>query len=313
MNHPTPIKLESIAEVHRYLGLPKPLHPLISLLDNTNQQFDTNKLPQYDVLSFYKITFITQCSGKVRYGQGYYDFDEGSMLFAAPNQLMGRDREPTDHAGYALLIHPDFLQGFPLASKIRKYGFFSYSLTEALHLSDQEKTTILSVFKHMEEELNSRIDDLSQEVIIAQIDLLLTYADRFYRRQFITRKPISHELLPKLEELLNRYFYDGTALRSGIPTVQYLAEQLHYSPTYLSDLLRSLTGQNAQQHIHGKLIEIAKEKLSASTLSISEVAYELGFEHPQSFSKLFKIKTNVSPLEFKRLFAREIPPERSAG
>jgi AraC family transcriptional activator of pobA len=200
------------------------------------------------------------------------------------------------------MIHPDFLLSYPLAKKIKQYGFFSYSANEALHLSDKEKETIISIFKIIEEELNSRIDDFSQDVIISQIELLLNYANRFYKRQFITRKAISNDLLQKLEEILDEYFNNETSLSRGIPTVHYLAEKLNISSSYLSDMLRSLTGQNAQQHIHTKLIEKARERLSTSNLSVSEVAYELGFEHPQSFSKLFKTKTNLSPLEFRRTF-----------
>jgi AraC family transcriptional activator of pobA len=294
-------QLDSISDVHRALGLPNPPHPLISLIDNSNQQVDLCGLPTFHVLNFYKMTFITKLGGKLKYGQGYYDFDEGSLLFAAPGQLIGSSGEDHgEHAGYVLLVHPDFLQSYPIVKKIGGYGFFSYAANEALHLSDQEKATILSICKIIQEELNGRIDDFSQDVMIAQIELLLSYANRFYKRQFITRKAVSNDLLLRLEELLNEYF--GRSLQQGIPTVQYLAERLNYSPSYLSDLLRALTGQNAQQHIHHKLIEKAKEKLSTTELSVSEIAYELGFEHPQSFSKLFKTKTNLSPLEFRRSF-----------
>ena len=197
---------------------------------------------------------------------------------------------------------PGLFLELSLSKKIKQYGFFSYATNEALHLSDKEKETIISIFKIIEEELNSRIDDFSQDVIISQIELLLNYANRFYKRQFITRKAISSNLLQKLEEVLDGYFNNEKSLSQGIPTVHYLSEKLNISPSYLSDMLRSLTGQNAQQHIHHKLIEKAKEKLSTTSLSVSEVAYELGFEHPQSFSKLFKTKTNLSPLEFRRSF-----------
>jgi len=200
------------------------------------------------------------------------------------------------------LIHPDFLWNFPLARKIKQYGFFSYSANEALHLSDHEQSIVTSIFKIIGEELNSRIDDFSQDVMISQIELLLNYANRFYKRQFITRKAVSNDLLQKVDEILDEYFNIEKSLSQGIPTVQYLSENLNMSASYLSDMLRSLTGQNAQQHIHHKLIEKAKEKLSATNLSVSEIAYALGFEHSQSFSKLFKTKTNVSPLEFRRSF-----------
>ena len=305
-------KFDSLYDVHRAFGLPKPMHPLISLINNNHTRGNVMRPPAGShVLSFYKISYRAKLGGKLKYGQNYYDFDEGGLMFAAPNQVIGNydhnsDNYPDDNSGdcsrYALLIHPDFLLNYPLAKKIKQYGFFSYATNEALHLSDKEKETIISIFRIIEEELNSRIDDFSQDVIISQIELLLNYANRFYKRQFITRKAISNDLLQKLEEILDEYFNNETSQGQGIPTVQYLAEKLNISASYLSDMLRSLTGQNAQQHIHHKLIEKAKERLSTTSLSVSEVAYELGFEHPQSFSKLFKTKTNLSPLEFRRTF-----------
>lgn len=296
-------KFDSLSDAHQALGLPKPLHPLISLIDNVIHPLSENSFPRSHVLSFYKISYRTKFSGKFKYGQGYYDFNEGGLLFAAPNQIIGsNDGAAKCSGGYTLLIHPDFLVNYSLAKKIRQYGFFSYSANEALHLSDQEKATIISIFKIIEEELNSRIDEFSQDVIISQIELLLNYANRFYKRQFITRKAVSNDLLQKLEEILDEYFASERSLSGGIPTVQYLSENLNITPSYLSDMLRSLTGQNAQQHIHNKLIEKAKEKLSVTSLSVSEIAYELGFEHPQSFSKFFKTKTSLSPLEFRRSF-----------
>jgi len=297
------VRFRSISESHRAFGLPKPQHPLISLVHfNESNPFNTEMAPIYDVLDFYKITFITQNSGRLKYGQDYYDFNEGSMLFIAPNQLVGTTEYNRNTYAYLLLIHPDFLLGYPLAKKIKQYGYFSYSVNEALHLSNQEKETILSVYKIMEQELNSRVDEFSQEVIVSQIELLLSYVNRFYKRQFITRKVVNNDVLQKTEAILDEYFNNQQTLNFGLPTVQFLSEQLHLSPGYLSDLLRTLIGQNAQQYIHLKLIEKAKEKLSTTNLSVSEIAFELGFEHPQSFSKLFKRKTNLSPLEFRSSF-----------
>ncbi|QHT67387.1 AraC family transcriptional regulator [Rhodocytophaga rosea] len=296
-------KLESIPDMHKMLGLPGPIHPLISLLDATKAQIDLNQLPTSYVAGFYKISFITKLSGKFRYGQGYYDFDEGSIVFTAPNQVVGSVREKYENnQAYSLIIHPDFLQGYPLANKIKNYGFFSYASNEALHLSEQERATMMSIYTILGEELNSRIDDFSHEVIIAQIELLLSYAKRFYKRQFLTRQAVSSDLLEQLEGLLNTYFADNKSLNHGVPTVQYLAEHLNVTPNYLSDMLRSLTGLNAQQHIHQKLIERSKELLSTTNLTISEVAYQLGFEHPQSFSRLFKMKTHTSPVQFRSAF-----------
>ncbi|MEO6684576.1 MAG: helix-turn-helix transcriptional regulator [Dyadobacter sp.] len=294
-------KLESISEIHRMLGIAGPLHPLISLMDATDGQIDLCKLPASYVTGFYKVSFITKMGGKFRYGQSYYDFDEGSLLFTAPNQIVGSAKDYQDNAGYSLIIHPDFLRGYPLAKKIKQYGFFSYASNEALHLSQKERTTILSIYDIIGDELNSRIDDFSHEVVVAQLELLLSYAKRFYKRQFLTRQ-VNSDLLLQLEDLLNTYFEEEKPVIDGIPTVQYLAEQLHYTPNYLSDMLRSLSGLNAQQHIHLKLIEKSKELLSTTNLTISEVAYTLGFEHPQSFSRLFKLKTMISPLQFRSGF-----------
>jgi len=299
----SPFIFKSLSDVYRAFGLSKPKHPMISLINGANDQVQLNGLPQNHVLSFYKISYKPKLSGKLKYGQSYYDFDEGGLLFASPGQVMGgNNNEASVCSEFTLLIHPDFFLGYHLAKTVKQYGFFSYSANETLHLSEDEKATIISIFKMIEAELNSRIDDFSQDVVIAQIELLLNYANRFYKRQFITRKAANSNLLQKLEDLLEDYFNNQTSLSQGIPTVQYLSEKLNISPSYLSDMLRSLTGQNAQQHIHNRLIEKAKEKLSTTSLSVSEVAYALGFEHPQSFNKLFKTKTNFSPLEFRRSF-----------
>lgn len=298
-----PYNFTSLTEAARVFGLPEPNHPLITILGAESNRVVEHNVPQSHVLHFYKISYKPRLSGRIKYGQDYYDFDEGGLLFAAPGQIIGNDE---NHGGvcsqYTLLIHPDFLLSYPLAKKIKQYGFFSYSANEALHLSDKEKAVIISIFEIIEEELSSRLDDFSQDVIISQIELLLNYANRFYRRQFITRKAISNSLLQNLEEILEQYFGNEESVSRGIPTVQYLADRLNISPSYLSDMLRSLTGQNAQQHIHNKLIEKAKEQLSITGLSVSEIAYNLGFEHPQSFSKLFKTKTSLSPVEFRRSF-----------
>ncbi len=297
------LRLESLLQIHELFGLPHPKHPLISLVNGTQYRVEMHRLPEPHVLGYYKISYKPRLSGRLKYGQGYYDFNEGGLLFAAPGQIIGgNDNDGSVCSEYTLLIHPDFFLGYPIAKKIRQYGFFSYSADETLHLSEDEKAVVISIFQMIEIELNNRLDDFSQDVVIAQTELLLNYANRFYKRQFITRKAVNSDLLEKMEALLEAYFNDATSLSKGIPTVAYVAGQLNLSPSYLSDMLRSLTGQNAQQHIHNKLIEKAKEKLSTTSSSVSEVAYELGFEHPQSFSKLFKTKTSLSPLEFKKSF-----------
>jgi AraC family transcriptional regulator, transcriptional activator of pobA len=294
-------KLESITAIHRTAGLPGPVHPMITLID-VPELLDMCRMPVTYVLSFYKIAFVTKMGGKFRYGQGQYDFDEGSMVFAAPNQIVGEIETSLNSEGFSLFIHPDFLQGYPLATRIKQFGFFSYATNEALHLSEQERRTIQSIYTIIREELNSRIDDFSREVIIAQIELLLSYAKRFYKRQFLTRQVVNNDLLKKVEAILHQYFDEEKAIDSGMPTVQYLADALNYTPNYLSDMLRSLTGLNAQQHIHQTLIERSKDLLSTTNLTINEVAYKLGFEYPQSFSRLFKLKTTMSPAQFRARF-----------
>lgn len=290
---------DSLTEMHRMAGLPAPKHPLVSLFNGRNSLMEHAPLGTH-VLKYYKISYKPKLSGKIRYGQSYYDFDEGGLLFAAPGQIIGgNDEHAATCSDYVLLIHPDFLLNYPIAKKIRQYGFFSYSTNEALHLSEEEKQTIHSIFTMIDTELNSRIDDFSQDVIISHIELLLNYANRFYKRQFITRKVVHNDLLQRVEELLNNYFENDTP---GLPTVQYLAEQLNLSTGYLSDMLRSLIGQNAQQLIQEKLFEKAKELLSTTNLSASEIAYQLGFEHSQSFSKFFKVKAKISPLQFRQSF-----------
>lgn len=298
---PPPFKIDAISTLHRMLGLPSPLHPLISIVDNTKIAVEKQQLPETFLLSFFKISFKKLLKGRIGYGQGYYDYDEGGLVFTAPHQVISILSD-TEFYGATLLIHPDFIRNYPLGKNIKNYGFFSYEANEALHLSEKEKVSILAILEHISAELENPIDDFSQDVIISYIEVLLNYSNRFYKRQFITRKAVNNDLLAKMEDLLNNYFETAHALKNGLPTVEYLAEQLHLSPRYLSDMLRSLTGQNAQQHIHEKLIEKAKEMLSTTGLPVSQIAYELGFEHPQSFSKLFKIKTSQSPLEFRQSF-----------
>ncbi|KQS27876.1 AraC family transcriptional regulator [Dyadobacter sp. Leaf189] len=297
------LRFRSISSIHQALGLPKPQHPLISLTHfNENNQFPMGRAPVYDVLDFYKIKFNAQNSGRLKYGQHYYDFEEGSMMFMAPQQLVGAADDQAGGESYVLLIHPDFLLGYPLAQKIRQYSYFSYSVNEALHLSDQEKEIVLSIYHIIERELNSRVDEFSQEIVVAQLELLLSYASRFYKRQFVTRRATCNTILERTECVINDYLNNQKALDNGLPTVQYLSEQLNVSSGYLSDILRSLIGQNAQQYIHEKLVEKAKERLSTTDLTVSAIGYELGFEHSQSFNKFFKNKTRQSPLEFRQSF-----------
>lgn len=296
-----PYKINSISELHHTLNLPKPKHPLLSMVENSQLIVDDLLQAQSIVLGFYGVSYKASTTGKMGYGQGYYDFDEGGMIFTAPNQVV-EAHSNADYSGYTLFIHPDFIQNYSLGKHIKKYGFFTYDTYEALHLSESEKDVILGLFKSIDNELNVSIDETSQDLLISYIDVMLNYSQRFYKRQFITRKTINHDLLTRMEQLLNAYFNKENSLTEGLPTVDYFAGKLHISPRYLSDMLRSLTGQNARQHIHEKLIEKAKEYLSTTNLSVAEIAYQLGFERPQSFHKIFKKKTELSPLEFRASF-----------
>ncbi|GAB4019347.1 helix-turn-helix domain-containing protein [Spirosoma koreense] len=303
MKNQQPFTIKTIHEYHQAMGLPKPEHPLISVVNFKDIKRRSDDGPKSMVYQFYSIALKRNFHGKLKYGQQEYDFDEGIMVFIAPGQVFSIEAdEELKHSGWLLLVHPDFLWNTPLAKTIRHYDYFSYTVHEALHLSEKEETILTNLIENIGQEYRSPIDRFSQNVMIAQLDLLLTYAERFYQRQFITRKITNHSILNRLEALLTEYFSSDTLPEKGLPTVQYIADALHVSPNYLSGLLKILTGQSTQQHIHDKLIEKAKEKLSTTDLSISEIAYELGFEHSQSFSKLFRNKTNYSPLEFRQSF-----------
>lgn len=297
-------RFKTISEFHKFRGLPTPEHPLISVI-NVELMNDLMIDELHVIKEFYSIAMKRNLNYKVKYGQNSGDFDEGVMFFTSPGQLLKltfEKGERVSQSGWMLLIHPDFLWNTPLAKTIRQYEYFSYAVNEALFLSEKEETMVTGIVQYMEQEYHSSIDKFSQTVILAQLELLLTYADRFYQRQFITRKIANHQILARLEDILDTYFKSESLSENGLPTVGYIAEALNVSPNYLGSMLKVLTGQNAQQHLHSKLIELAKEKLSTTDLSVSEIAYALGFEHSQSFSKLFKNKTDLSPLEFRQSF-----------
>jgi AraC-like DNA-binding protein len=298
-----PQRIRTISEYHRAKGLSTPEHPLISLVDYGAIRHEPGIVSM--VFDFYSIALKRNPAARIKYGQQDYDFDEGVMFFIAPGQVFSVEVEAdseTPHSGWILLIHPDLLWNTNLAKTIRRYEYFDYSVAEALFLSEKEEATLVGIMQAIRQEYRANIDGFSQNIIIAQLELLLSYAERFYHRQFITRKITNSRVLGRLEDILTNYFNSDALLKNGLPTVQYIAETLNISPNYLSALLKVLTGQSTQQHIHGKLIEKAKEKLSTTDLSVNEIAYELGFEYPQSFSKLFKTKTSLSPLAFRQSF-----------
>lgn len=293
--------IKSVSEFHRLLSLPAPLHPLVSVVNLAESIFLEDDIWKGFVSEFYCVALKRDAKGKVKYGQQHYDYDKGVLIFTAPNQVQYLDLQNIEcGSGYLLIFHRDFLLKHSLASSINNYGFFSYAVNEALHLSAEEEDDLTAILKKIDKECG-HIDKHTQEIILSQIELLLNYSNRFYERQFITRKNNNHELLAKFDQLVNDYF-DKNSGQQGLLTVQHIAGQMNLSPNYLSDLLRVHTGQNTQQHIHEKLIEKAKEKLSLTSLTISEIAYALGFEHAQSFSTLFKKKTSMSPVEFRQSF-----------
>jgi AraC family transcriptional activator of pobA len=298
-------RLTSIVEFHRSRGLPSPQHPLISVLDFASFQLSPENYNVNWVCDFYNISLKRCLDSKIRYGQQQYDFDEGVMFFIAPGQVFGIDasqQEQSTKSGWLLLVHPDFFWYTALAKGIRQYQFFDYAVNEALFLSEQEESIIANILENIRLEYLRNIDKFSQDIIVSQIETLLNYSQRFYQRQFITRKVANHKILDHLENVLTSYFNDDDLSGKGPPTVQFITKELNVSASYLSGLLKELTGSSTLQHIQNKVIEKAKGLLSTTNLSVSEIAYELGFEHPQSFSKMFKAKTSLSPLEFRASF-----------
>ena len=296
-----PHRIKTISEYHRHLALPKPEHPLISVvtLDGLTLPLVHGASVTFD---FYFMGLKRMKGVQFKYGQHIRDYDESLLFFMAPKQVLSFEKMvemPEAPSGFLLLIHPDFLWNTTLGKNIKNYEFFDYAVNEGLFLTDKEQEKINSLVADIKQEYSNNIDNFSQDIILSHVETLLNYSQPYYHRQFLTRKKNYSQILDRLEKLLNDYFSQDI---TGLPTVAYLAENLNVSPSYLSSMLRALTGQNTQQHIHDKLIEKAKEKLSTTDLSVSEIAYTLGFEHLQSFSKLFKSKTNLSPLAFRASF-----------
>lgn len=297
---------KKVSDYHKQANIAAPEHPLISLVDYSQVQYPSNIESLKWKQDYYTIGLKRNVPYKFFYGQQEYDFDEGVMTFIAPNQIMSLGENPNiktnTPSGWLLLVHPDFLWNSSLAKTIKQYEFFGYTVNEALFLSEKEEQMMLNILMQIQGEYQSNIDKFSQKIIIAQIELLLNYAERFYERQFITRNISNHQVLSQLEKVLAEYFTKNQTIENGIPTVQDVADRLNLSPNYLSSMLKSLTGQSTQQHIHNTIIEKAKEQLATPQLSISEIAYNLGFEHPASFTKLFKNKTDMSPSEFRKTY-----------
>lgn len=303
------VRHSKIRDYHHFANLPAPSHPLISLVDYSQVQYPKDIKGLKLIQEYYSIGLKRNVPYKLFYGQQEYDFDGGLMTFISPNQVMSIGSNPNissdpklKPSGRILLIHPDFLWNTALARTIGSYNFFGYAISEALFLSEKEEQVMVEILENIEREYLQNIDKFSQKIIVSQIEVLLNYAERFYERQFITRNKSNHYILTQLETLLGRSFHQNNLMEQGLPTVEQIAGELNLSANYLSSLLKSLTGMSTQQHIHNKLIEKAKELLSTTEFSISEIAYNLGFERPASFTKLFKNKTAMSPLAFRRSF-----------
>lgn len=297
------IHIKDISQLHKFLNQPKPLHPLVGIIDFSKVgSFGTEGVKLSS--GFYSMMFKNHCHNKLKYGREYFDFQEGTLICIAPNQVATIENEQDkkgEVVGWGLFFHPDLIKGTSLGLKIKEYTFFSYEMNEALHLSEKEKQTLRDCIEKIENELVQNIDKHSQTLIVSNIELLLNYCSRYYDRQFITRKNSHSGILSKFENVLSQYFNSDNVKKSGLPTVKYCADILCLSPNYLSDLLKRETGKNAQDHIHYYIIDLAKNNLLSTTSSVSEIAYALGFEYPQYFSKLFKTKTGMTPAEYRNL------------
>lgn len=296
------INIKSISDINHFVRHTT-RHPLVTVIDfgEMEERMAAGIRISCD---FYAVMFKNYCINNLRYGRQSCDFQDGSLMCIAPKQVVTMDAEiekAEDRMGWGLFFHPDLLRGTPLGLKMKDYTFFSYETTEALHLSDKEKEILFDCVQKIAAELQENIDVHSQPLIVSNIELLLNYCQRYYGRQFITRKNSNRDVVARIEQALAEYFNSDDLKQRGLPSVSYLAGKVNLSPNYLSDLLKKETGMNARDQIHHYLIEAAKNILSCSNKSISEIAYELGFEYPQYFSKLFKKKTGNTPQEFRNL------------
>ncbi|MEH6682708.1 MAG: helix-turn-helix domain-containing protein [Sediminicola sp.] len=292
--------IKSISDLHKKLGYEKPKHPLITLVDLTNVGSESSKEEVFFTLDFYAI-ICKSFEGILKYGRSIYDFQEGSLLFTAPGQIISSSPDLKVTKGWALYFQPDLLYGTDLAKKIQDYTFFGYEVNEALHISEAEKNILNTCVQNIHREYNQNTDHHTQELIVDSIQLMLNYSKRFYERQFITRKKVNSGIVERFEALLREYIRENNLIETGVPSVTYFADKLNLSPTYLTDILKHQTGKNSQEHIHLALVNKAKDMLLGTTMTVSEIAYDLGFEYPSHFSKLFKTKTGKSPSEYRLL------------
>ena len=296
------LRIPTISAYHELRGLPPPDHPLVSVVRFEDMTVSTSE--EVLVNDFYAIGLKQHVGAAVRYGRELIDFDRGVLFCMAPGQVYRVGvKKAGPHGGWYLMVHPDFLWGTDLAQRIGRYEYFDYAINEALHLGAREEHTIVTVLQHIRQECAANLDDFSQPIVVAHLDVLLNYTERFYRRQFLTRKRSSHEILERLEKVLDEAFAEATLAKRGVPAVHDVARALNVSPNYLSGVLQTLTGRSTQDHIHERVIARAKTILSTTHRPVSEIAYALGFQHPQSFSKLFRAKTGQSPSNFRAAFS----------
>lgn len=297
------IHLQTISDLHKLFNIGNSCHPLITVLDfsKVSEQLQQDTKISTD---FYSLMFKNYCKNNIKYGRKNIDFQDGSLICIAPNQTIEIDNEAEekiDKMGWGLFFHPDLIRSTSLNEKIKSYHFFHYDVSEALHLSEKEKTILFECITKIQLELQENIDVHSQHIIVSTIELLLNYCSRFYGRQMITRNQTNKSIISQVESILKDYFTKTKLKEHGLPSVKFLADSIHLSPSYLSDLLKKETGKNAQEHIHFYLIEEAKTLLLNSDKNINEIAFDLGFEYPQYFNKLFKQKTGKTPVEFRNL------------
>ena len=294
------IDIESISDMHRLMQYAPPKHPLVSLVDHAD--FFAMR-PQEEAtyrFGFYTIS-CKKFEGTLRYGRGNYDFDKGSLMFTAPGQTITSGVRVKVDEGWALFIHPDLLHGTDLGRKMHQYSFFNYEVSEALHISEDEDLILKDCTANIQREYSQNIDKHTRGLIVSNLELLLNYCNRFYDRQFYTRAKVNNDVVQQFEKLLKDYFSQETLIEAGVPPVSYFASRLHLSPNYLSDLLQKFTGKTTLEHIHLELVERAKTLLWSTEATISEIAYQLGFEHPSHFTKVFKAKTGKSPSEYRSM------------
>ena len=299
------IKIKTISQVHNFFGIEKPKHPLVTLLELNNKFRQMGLSHIHYTSELYQITFKSSNCPHIRYGRNTYDYQEGTLLFMGPGQTLQIDLDEdditSDYGSWALLFHPDLIRKSELGKIIDKYAFFSYNVNEALHVSEEEKKLLEDIISRIVKEYSQNIDKHSQELIVSQIKLLLDYCSRYYDRQFHTRSNLNKDIVVDFEQLLKEYFNSENLSEKGIPSVKYFSKALNLSSYYLSDLLKKETGRNTQEYIHFYIIERAKTTLLNSNNSVSQIAYDLGFEYPQHFSKLFKNKTGMSPKEYRKI------------